>query len=98
MKSRMSSPERRKPRPPKLASSAAPVILRNGLARSSALPQVFEPQQHREHPFQLSVEVDLVAAEPFQFVGIKRLTERMLPDQRPIFQVLLLGPQQRQHL
>lgn len=33
-------------------------------ARNSALPQVFEPQQHGEHPFQLPIEVDFVATEP----------------------------------
>jgi hypothetical protein len=30
------------------------------------MPQVLEAQEHGQHPFELSVEMDLVAAEPLQ--------------------------------
>ena len=35
------------------------------------LPQGLEAQQHSQHPFELSVEVDLIAAEPLQVVGVE---------------------------
>jgi hypothetical protein len=63
--------------------------LRNGSARDRPLPQVFEAQQHGQHPFELSVEVDLVAAEPLQLVGVERLTERLLAYERPVGQFRL---------
>ena len=49
-------------------------------------------------PFELSVEMDLVAAEPLQLVGVERLTERLLADERPVGQFLLARLEPRQHL
>jgi hypothetical protein len=49
-----------------------PHFLPNGSARDRSLPQVLEAQQHGQHPLELAVEVDLVAAEPLQLVGIER--------------------------
>jgi hypothetical protein len=43
-------------------------LLPNGSAFDCPLPQVLEPQQHGQHPFELAVEVDLVAAEPFELM------------------------------
>jgi hypothetical protein len=37
---------------------------------------VFEAQEHGERPFEFAVEMDLVAAEPLQLIGVERLTER----------------------
>jgi hypothetical protein len=31
------------------------VVLRNGSARDRPLPQVLEPQQHGQHPFELAI-------------------------------------------
>jgi len=42
------------------------------------VPQVLEPDQHGQHSFELAVEMALVAAEPFELVGIERLAERLL--------------------
>ena len=39
----------------------------------------------------VAVEVDLVAAEPLQLVGVKRFTERLFPDQRAVGQLLFPG-------
>ena len=39
-----------------------PCGLPNGSASDRPLPQVLEAQQHGEHPFELAIEVDLVAA------------------------------------
>ena len=63
-------------------NSARRLDLRNGSASDRPLPQVLEAQQHGQHPFELAVEMDLVAAESFQLVGVKRLTERLLADRR----------------
>jgi hypothetical protein len=57
-------------------------FLPNGSAGNCPLSQVLEAQQHRQHPFELAVEVDLVAAEPLKPVGVERLSKRLLPDQR----------------
>ena len=51
------------------------------------MPQVLEVQQHGEHPFELAVEMDLIAAEPFQLVCVQRLAECLLAYQEPIFPV-----------
>src|SRR5271166_5087580 len=42
--------------------------------------------------------MDLVAAAPLQLVGIERLTERLLADERPVGQFLLAHLEPRQHL
>jgi hypothetical protein len=70
--------------------------LPNGSARDRALPQVLQAQQHGQYPFELAVEMHLVAAKPLQLVRVERLTERLLADQRPISQLLLpvLEPRQ----
>ena len=65
-------------------------ILLNGSAREGALPQVFEPKQHGQRAFELAVQMNLVSSEPFQFVGVERLTERLLADQGPVGQFLLV--------
>src|SRR6266446_10314290 len=44
-------------------------ILPNRLARDRPQPQILEAQQHREHPFELAVKMDLVPAERPQSVG-----------------------------
>lgn len=59
-------------------------VLPNGSALDGGASQVLEPQQHSEHPFELAVEMDLVAAKPLQLVRVERLTERLLADQRPM--------------
>ena len=76
--------------PPGSCTWPPPLVLRNGSARDRPLPQVLEAQQHGQRPFELSVEMDLVAAEPLQLVGVERLTERLLPDERPVGQFLLI--------
>ena len=42
--------------------------------------------------------MDLVAAEPFQLVGVEQLAECLLPDERPVGQFLLARLELRQHL
>jgi hypothetical protein len=54
-------------------------------------PLVLEAQQHGEQAFELAVEMDLIAAEPFQLVGVERLAECLLADQGPVRQFLLSG-------
>src|ERR1700727_2791338 len=51
---------------PGACAGPPPLVLRNGSARDRPLPQVLEAQEHGQHPFELSVEMDLVAAEPLQ--------------------------------
>src|SRR5208282_1383310 len=84
--------------PPGACMRPTPLFLRNGSARDRPLPQVLEAQQHGQRPFKLSVEMDLVAAEPLQLVGVERLTERLLADERPVGQFLLARLEPRQHL
>jgi hypothetical protein len=72
-------------------------LLQNGLWFDSTLPQVLEPQQHGEHPFELAVEMDLVAAKPFQFVGVEGFAERLLADQWPVYQFFPPRLEPRQH-
>jgi hypothetical protein len=70
-------------RPARMAShrqDPRPAVLPNTSAGNGARPQVLEAQQHGQHPFELAVKVDLVAAEPLQLVGIERLMAG--PDQR----------------
>jgi hypothetical protein len=50
--------------PPGACMRPAALVLRNGSAHYRPLPQVLEAQQHGQHPFELSVEMNLVAAEP----------------------------------
>jgi hypothetical protein len=61
------------------------LVLPNGSAR---VHPSLQAQQHSEHPFEFAVEMDLIVAEPLQLVGIERLTERLLTDQRPVRQFL----------
>jgi hypothetical protein len=88
------------PRPP--ACDSRPVheasLLPNGSATGGSKTQVFEPQQHGEHSFELAVEIDLVAAKPLQLVRVERLTERLLANQRPVGQFLLPVLEPWQHL
>src|SRR5208282_344866 len=84
--------------PPGACMRPTPLFLRNGSARDRPPPQVLEAQQHGQHPFELSVEVDLVATEPLQLVGVERLTERLLADERSVGQFLLARLEPRQHL
>src|SRR5271165_4411944 len=74
-----------------------PLVLRNGSARDRPLPQVLEAQQHGQRPFKFAVEMDLVAAEPLQLVGVERLAKRLLADQRTVGELLLAVPQPGQH-
>ena len=62
------------------------------------MPQVLEAQEHGQRPFELSVEMDLVAAEPLKLVRVERLTERLLADEQPVGQFLLARLEPRQHL
>ena len=64
-------------------------LLPNGSALDGSTSQVLKPQQHGEHSFELTVEVDLVASKPLQLIRIERVTERLLADQRPVGQFLL---------
>jgi hypothetical protein len=41
-----------------------PAILPNRLSRDRPQPQILEAQQHREHPLELTVKMDLVPAQP----------------------------------
>ena len=50
--------------PPGACMRPAALVLRIGSAHYRPLPQVLEAQQHGQHPFELSVEMNLVAAEP----------------------------------
>jgi hypothetical protein len=45
------------------------------------LPQVFKAQQHGKHALELAIEMNLVATEPLQLVGVERLAEGVLADQ-----------------
>ena len=66
--------------------------------RGGPLPQIPKAQQHDQHPFELAVEMDLIAAEPLQLVRIERLAECLLADQRAVGQFLLASLEPRQHL
>src|SRR4029077_5096939 len=68
--------------PPGACVGPPPLVLRNGSARDRPLPQVLEPQQHGQHPFELAIEADLVTTEPLQLVGVERFAERLLARQR----------------
>jgi hypothetical protein len=64
-------------------------LLPNGSAGDALSPQVLEAQQHGQHPLELSVEMNFIAAKPFQLVGVEGLTERLLPDQGAVGELLL---------
>src|SRR5436309_3533560 len=64
-------------------------VLPNGSVLDGSPSQVLEAQQHDEHSFELAVEMDLVTTKPLQLVGLERLAERLLADQRPVGQFLL---------
>src|SRR5271167_2413411 len=74
-----------------------PLILRNGSARDRPLPQVLEAQEHRERPFEFAVEMHLAAAEPLQLVGIERLAERLLADERQVGKLAIEAKCHRNH-
>jgi hypothetical protein len=42
-------------------------------------------EQHRQHAFELSVEMDFVAGETIESVRIDGLAECLRADQRPVF-------------
>ena len=46
-------------------------ILPNRLVLDRPLPQVLEAQQHRKHPFELAVQMDLIAAQLLQLARIE---------------------------
>src|SRR5262249_27661544 len=58
--------------------------------------QLLELEQHREHTFELSIEMDLVTGEAFEPIRIDCFAKCLLPDQRPIVEFLapLLVPGQ----
>jgi len=87
--------------PPRLESAQADPrrsILRNGSPLNCPLPQALEARQHGEHALELAVEMDLIAPELFQVVGVEGLTERLFVDERPVRQFLLPGLELRQDL
>ena len=64
-----------------------PVILPNGSTGGHRLPHILEAQQHGQHAFKLAVQMNLVAPEPLQLVGVKRLPECLIADQLPVRQL-----------
>lgn len=58
-------------------------VLLNGLSHDCLPPQILEAQQHGQHPLKFAVEVGFVAAKPFELIGVQRLAESLLADQRP---------------
>ena len=66
---------------PHQRAGASVGFLRNGSACHRALPQVSEPKQHRQHAFQLAVQVDLVTAEVLELVGIEQFAKSLLAQQ-----------------
>jgi hypothetical protein len=60
------------------------LFLPNGSVLDSPLPQILEPQQHDQHPFELAIEMNLIAAELLKLVGVHSLPERLLADQRAV--------------
>src|ERR1700722_15981533 len=84
--------------PPGSRTWPPPLVLRNGSARDRPLPQVFEAQEHGERPFEFAVEMDLVAAEPLQLVGVGRPPEGLPPVGGPVGQFLLARLEPRQPL
>ena len=74
----------------------------------SRQPQALEAQQDRERPFELTVEMDLVAAERLQLVRIERrqafrleislLAKCLLTDQRAISRFLPARLEPQKHL
>jgi hypothetical protein len=83
-------------RPASDSKEPRPALFPNGSRRGRPPPQILQPNQHREHSLQLPVEVHLVAAEPLQLVGVERLAERLLANQRQDCQLLLTSAQPRQ--
>ena len=70
-------------------------VLRNGsggAGRRDGAPEILELEQHGEDALQLAVEVDLVASQPVEPVGVDRLPEGLRPDQVPaVRSVEILG-------
>ena len=68
-----------------LGMTARSCILPNGSVLDRSLPQVLEPQQHGQHPFELAVEMDLVAPEPLQLTEAhaRRESRRRMCKGRP---------------
>src|SRR5205823_1832775 len=68
-------------------------VMRSSIAgifwRTPYLDALPLPKEHRKHPFELSVKVDLVAAEPLQLVGVERLAKCLLSNQGTIGQFVL---------
>src|SRR5581483_4666779 len=72
-------------------------VLPNGLCWLAALAQFLETEQHGEHAFQFTIEMNLVAAKPLKLVRLQRFAERLLADQRSIRQFLFAVFKPRQH-
>jgi len=72
--------------------------LPNGSVWKGTLPQVLKAQQHRQHPFQLAVEVDLVSAEPLKLFRVEGFPERLFAEQRMIGNCLSTILEPREHL
>jgi hypothetical protein len=63
-------------------------ILRNGSLRLLTATQALQLEQHREHPFEFSVEMNLVASEAFEPVRVDRFAKCLVTDQRSIIKLL----------
>jgi hypothetical protein len=53
--------------------------------RAYGAPQLLELEQHRQHAFEFSIEMDFVAGETIESVRIDGLAECLCADQRPVF-------------
>jgi len=53
--------------------------------RTYGATQLLKLEQHRQHAFELSVEMDFIAGETIESVRIDGLAECLCTDQRPVF-------------
>jgi hypothetical protein len=74
------------------------LVLPNGSGFGRHRAQFFETEQHGEGPFEFPIEVNLVASETLQLVGIERLAKRLLADQGPVREFLPSRLKARQYL
>jgi hypothetical protein len=56
------------------------LVFPNGSALDRRWPQFLETEQHGKGPFQLPVEIHLLASQALQLVGIEGLTERLFAE------------------
>jgi hypothetical protein len=72
-------------RPGRFAGRSQAYFCQTDSGRAYGATQLLKLAQHRQHAFEFSIEMDLVAGEAFEPVRVDGFAKCLLTDQRPVF-------------